>query len=74
MPLPTPNDGEKRSKFMERCMLDLADKKEFKGDKQRAAVCYSQFEEAASNASLIVKGAWDEEDIFYYFHSSVNKS
>tara|TARA_R110001583_G_C5430300_1_gene388776 strand:- start:84 stop:620 length:537 start_codon:yes stop_codon:yes gene_type:complete len=74
MPLPTPADGEKRSKFMERCILDLANKKEFEDDEQRAAVCYSRFEEAASKASLVVKSAWNEEDIFYYFYSSANKN
>lgn len=46
MPLPTPNNGEKKSKFVSRCIIDLSDKKEFKDDKQRSAVCYSQFEKA----------------------------
>lgn len=42
MPLPTPNPKEKNSDFMNRCMSYLSDKKEFKDNKQRAAVCYSQ--------------------------------
>ena len=67
MPLPTPRDGEKRSKFTERCMLNLVDNKEFKDNKQRSAVCYSQFKKAGSKASIIVENLWDDEDIFYYF-------
>ena len=42
MPLPTPRKNEKNSTFMNRCMTQLSDKKEFKDAKQRAAVCYSQ--------------------------------
>tara|TARA_R110000824_G_scaffold256329_1_gene445349 strand:- start:7460 stop:7669 length:210 start_codon:yes stop_codon:yes gene_type:complete len=67
MPLPSPRDKEKRSKFMNRCMLDLADKNEFKDNKQRSAVCYSQFKKAASKAAVIVENPWDEGDLFYYF-------
>ena len=52
MPLPTPNNGEKRSNFMERCMIDLSKKGEFKDNKQRAAVCSSQFSKAESKASV----------------------
>tara|TARA_Y100000385_G_C12937455_1_gene569477 strand:- start:487 stop:957 length:471 start_codon:yes stop_codon:yes gene_type:complete len=67
MPLPTPNDGEKRSKFVERCMLDLSGKDEFPDAKQRAAVCYSQFKKAESKASLVVG---DDSDKYYYFAES----
>lgn len=42
MPLPTPNDGEKESDFMNRCMGSEA-AKEFEDQKQRVAVCESQF-------------------------------
>jgi hypothetical protein len=53
MPIPTPNDKEKRKEFMSRCITDLSEKGEFKDGKQRAAVCSSQFEKAKeeSNAS-----------------------
>jgi hypothetical protein len=70
MPLPTPNDGEKRSKFIERCMLDLSEKNEFPDAKQRTAVCYSQFKKAESKASIIVGNPWDDSEIYYYFSES----
>jgi len=44
MPLPTKSAGEKRGKFMTRCMSHPDMKKEFPDGKQRAAVCYSQYE------------------------------
>ena len=68
MPLPTPNNKEKRSEFMTRCMTDLSKKGEFKDNKQRSAVCFSQFKKAASKASVIVNNPWNEEDLFYYFY------
>ena len=43
MPIPTPNDKEKRSDFMSRCVADLSEKGEFGDNKQRVAVCISQF-------------------------------
>lgn len=44
MPLPTKNKGESRKDFVRRCMGDSVIKKEFTDGKQRAAVCYSQFD------------------------------
>ena len=70
MPLPSPRDKEKRSEFMNRCMLDLAGKEEFKDNKQRAAVCYSQFKKGASKASAI---AGDDDETFYCFLKEPNK-
>jgi len=67
MPLPTPNNGEKKSKFVSRCIIDLSDKKEFKDDKQRSAVCYSQFEKAESKASVIISDPLNEEDCILFF-------
>ena len=67
MPLPTPNKGEKRSEFIDRCMVDLSIKKEFKDNKQRAAVCHSQLKKAAAKASVVDWNSWDDQDIFYYF-------
>ena len=65
MPLPTPNNKEKKSDFINRCMSDLSDKEEFSDSKQRAAVCYSQFEKASSKASIVF--GWDETDKFLFF-------
>ena len=70
MPLPSPRDGEKKSKFMSRCMVDLTAKDEFKDVKQRAAVCASQFDKAESKASVVVANPWDETEIFLYFSDS----
>lgn len=67
MPLPQPQNGEKKSAFISRCMVDLSDKEEFKDNKQRAAVCYSQFEEAESKASIIVHDPFNEEDSYLFF-------
>ena len=72
MPLPTPNNGEKYSKFMDRCMMDLSKKDEFKDNKQRAAVCYSQFNKERSNASLIV-GEGPSEALFFSQSANENK-
>jgi len=44
MPLPSKNPSEKRSAFIQRCMSDPKTKAEFSDPKQRAAVCYSQFD------------------------------
>ena len=70
MPLPSPRDKEKRSDFMNRCMLDLAGKEEFKDNKQRAAVCYSQFKKGGSKASII---AGEDNDTFYRFLKDFKK-
>jgi len=67
MPLPTPNNGESKSKFVSRCIVDLTDKKEFQDDKQRAAVCYSQFEKAESKASVVINDPLNEEDCILFF-------
>ncbi len=42
MPLPTPNQGESRGKFLLRCMADSEARKEFPDSSQRYAVCNSQ--------------------------------
>jgi len=43
MPIPTPHGGEDESGFVSRCMASDVMKKEFPDQKQRSAVCYSQF-------------------------------
>lgn len=42
MPLPTPNKGEPRGKFLLRCMSDSVARNEFPRSEQRYAVCNSQ--------------------------------
>jgi hypothetical protein len=67
MPLPTPKNGEKRSKFISRCMVDLTAKDEFKDIKQRIAVCSSQFQDAESKASVILG---DEDKILFFANAA----
>ena len=43
MPLIKPNAGEKRPKFMSRCMMDDKMRSEFPDNSQRLAVCSTQF-------------------------------
>jgi hypothetical protein len=73
MPLPSPRDGERKSKFMSRCMVDLTAKDEFEDVKQRAAVCASQFDKAESKASIVVQNPWDDSDVYYHFLKSSEK-
>ena len=43
MPLPKPSKKETEQEFVSRCMGDDMMLKDFKDQKQRAAVCYSQY-------------------------------
>ena len=49
MPIPSPKKSEKQGDFVSRCMGDETMNKEFPDQKQRAAVCYSQFKKANAN-------------------------
>lgn len=44
MPIPSPNTGESREDFMERCMSDESMTSEY-GQDQRSAICSTQFDE-----------------------------
>lgn len=46
MPIPTPKKGEDQKKFISRCMGDSVMNEDYKDNKQRAAVCYSQWRES----------------------------
>lgn len=48
MPLPSPNRGESQDDFIGRCMSSDAMQDEFPEQKQRAAVCHSQWKDKAS--------------------------
>jgi|TARA_R110002012_G_scaffold249059_2_gene426636 hypothetical protein len=71
MPLPSPQNKEKRGDFLKRCMLELGKKGEFPDAKQRAAVCHSQFDEGRSKASVIVGQRGDE---ILFFSKSANEN
>ena len=80
MPLPSPNDKEKRSDFISRCVTDLSGKEEFEGNEQRVAVCISQFEKTSKKASVAVgnefldgRGPWNDQDLFYLYNTPKTK-
>lgn len=64
MPLPTPNDKEKRSDFIARCMSSEVVKKDFKTQDQRVAVCFSQFKKAKSKSKATAEFGDDEILLF----------
>ena len=60
MPLPTPKNKEKRSDFISRCMSSDIINKDFKDQKQKAAVCYSQYEKAKKKSKAHIEIGDDE--------------
>ena len=46
MPLPTPKSKEEKEGFISRCMKKITEeeKKKWPDEKQRAAICYSQWD------------------------------
>lgn len=65
MPIPGPKKSEKQSDFVSRCMGDNTMNKEFPDQKQRAAVCYSQWTEKKAKANLII-GDGENEMLFQF--------
>ena len=65
MPLPTPNNKEKKSDFVSRCISEVAKDPKFKDNKQRIAICYTQFDEAKKSKASIVAGSDDEEFLVF---------
>ena len=57
MTLPTKKKDEKQNEFMSRCMADDMMNEDFKDQKQRAAVCYSQYRKRTKNKS---EASWDD--------------
>lgn len=43
MPLPQPNENEKRNDFINKCMSDETMIQEYKNESQRFAVCNTEF-------------------------------
>jgi hypothetical protein len=64
MPLPKPKNKEKKSDFVSRCISEVAKDPKFKDNKQRIAICYTQFDEAKSQASIV--GGVDEEEFLVF--------
>lgn len=57
MPLPKPSKKEKEQEFVSRCMADEMMNKDYKDQKQRAAVCYSQYSRRVKNKG---EASWDD--------------
>lgn len=55
MPIPSPNKGENKHDFIQKCMSDDVMNKEFNDQKQRYAVCLQKWEDRKKKASAIVK-------------------
>jgi len=64
MPLVTPKKSEKQGEFVSRCMGDETMNKDFPDQKQRAAVCYSQFKK--DNASIGASESLEEYKNDFY--------
>ena len=64
MPLVNPKKTEKQEDFVSRCMGDETMNKEFPDQKQRAAVCYSQFKKA--NAAIDASESLEEYKKDFY--------
>lgn len=60
MPLPTPKKNEPQSKFVSRCIGDPTTAKDFPDQKQRIALCYSQWTEHKKKAKATVEINDDE--------------
>lgn len=65
MPIPKPKKSEKQSEFVSRCMGNDTMNKEFPDQKQRAAVCYSEWGNKKAKANLII-GDGENEMLFQF--------
>jgi hypothetical protein len=52
MPLPKPKEGENKDKFLQRCMADEIMVDEYPDEKQRYAVCLTQFEDKRGGKAM----------------------
>jgi hypothetical protein len=72
MPLPTPNNKEKKSDFVSRCVSEVAKDPKFKDNKQRVAICYTQFDEAKKSKASVI-GEIDGEEFLVFSESAYKK-
>ena len=59
MPIPKPEDKEKRSAFVSSCMTEIGS--EYKNNKQAVAICYNAFNEAKASAEGVIDLGNDDE-------------
>jgi HK97 family phage prohead protease len=50
MPIPTPNDGESKDEFIERCMSDETMQADYEDSDQRLAVCNTQWDQGKKSS------------------------
>ena len=61
MPIPTPKSkGQSKKEFINSCMGNNTMNTDYPDNKQRAAICYSQWSEKKSKASIVVANEDDE--------------
>jgi len=62
MPLPKPQSGQKQKEWISSCMSNETMKKEYPDNKQRLAICYSQWRSKNKSDELIeiIKGIQDD--------------
>jgi hypothetical protein len=72
MPIPEPKKSEKQNDFVSRCMDDETMNKEFPDQKQRTAVCYSQFKKANANIEATESLEEYKNDFFNMSVGSLN--
>jgi len=70
MPLPTPKSNEKQTEFINRCMDSDLMQKEYGNDKQRLAVCHTQYRRMKQKR--IDASMEDIEPTFDEFENEVN--
>lgn len=64
MPIPTPQKNQEKDEFMASCMSSDTMLKEYPNQKQRAAVCYSQFDRKKKKTQgSMCETKWDEKDV-----------
>ena len=67
MPLPTPKKGQKEEAFISSCMASPTMNKEYPNQKQRYAICLSQFNRKKKKAKASGQEdggiTWNEEDV-----------
>ena len=62
MPIPSPNN-KKKSDYISDCMADDTMNSEFPASKQRAAVCYSKYEQSKKRAKGTELLWWLDGDV-----------
>jgi hypothetical protein len=72
MPLPQPNKNEKQGDFISRCAGNETMNKDFPDQKQRVAVCYSQWKEAKAVSIASVGEGHNEVLILNSFEKNAN--